>query len=116
MEIELEKYKDMVDGIVSYQGSVHYILNAFQSGEWNSSGAAKLNDLNEQQKQAVLEVMQAVAEAATHDVLACLSEQQVKFVREEVNLPDCPFGTTLFQDWAGRVQQLPWPDEEDVNG
>lgn len=56
--------------------------------------------------------MQAVSEAATHDLLVCLDEQQVTFVSDRVNLPDCPIGNPFFKDWAGRVQQLAWPDEE----
>lgn len=68
--------------------------------------------LTDEQKKSVLEVMQAVSEAATHDVIVCLDEQQVTFVSDGVNLPDCPFGNTFFQDWAGRLQQLGWPDEE----
>ncbi len=112
MDNELQAYKKFIDGLIGYKGSLFYKLQAFSSGEWTNEDAQKLYALPADIQEAIRAVMTSAAHGAIHDLLAYLAEGDVELVVDGLKLPKEPYGTTLFQDWALRVQGLDWYDEE----
>ncbi|MFC5453848.1 DUF6547 family protein [Prosthecobacter fluviatilis] len=110
---ELTVYKAFIDGLISRRGTLDYRLQAFSAGEWPREHAEKLSALPEDIRDAIRSIMISTAEAATHDALAYLEEQDVRLEAGGAALPHAPFGSSLHEDWALRVQNLPWPDEEE---
>ena len=111
MNNDLPAYKAFIDGLIGHKGSVFYLLNAFASREWNNHDAQKLNHLPDDIRNSIRAVMASAAEAAVHDVLAYVTDQNVQLEVDGKRLPRTPFGMTLYQDWALRVQGLDWYDE-----
>lgn len=110
---ELTAYKAFIDGLISRRGTLAYRLQAFSAGEWPREHAGKLSALPEDIRDAIRSMLISTAEAATHDLLAYMEKQDVRLEAGGVPLPHAPFGSPLHEDWALRVQNLPWYDEEE---
>lgn len=112
MDTPLKKYKNFIDDIVNIKSSVHAIKTSFKRRERDTSYGQLASRLAKDDRDAVLKLISEVAEASVHDVLFKLVENQVRLQIGDTPLPDCPFGTSLHEDWATRVEGIPWPDED----
>ena len=112
MSAEITAYKEFVDGLVNYRGSVSYIVEAFRERRWEHPSALILNELPDELRELVLSVIKKVAETAVHDVLVQITDKGYCLKRGEVTLADRPFEMALYDDFIARVDGLPWPDEE----
>jgi len=73
--------------------------------------------LNEDDRMLIAQLLQESRDAGIHDTLRHLNEEilcnGMKISIGGVELPEEPFGMTLYQDWVGRVQgEYEWVDEE----
>ena len=106
-------YKRFVDGLCQFKGSVNYITEAFATRQWSNPASVSLHHLDDESRQAVLQLMHKAARAAVHDVLVYLNDADYKLTKEGCPLAIRPFDMAIYEDWASRSQGIPWPDEED---
>jgi len=113
MSTEIDAYKQFIDGLVNYRGSVTYISNAFQEKEWNHSSSRLLDALPDEIREEIASVIRKTARAAIHDVLVYLTDNNYSLSREGLTLPDRPMDATLYEDFTARLDGMPWPEEEE---
>lgn len=113
MSAEIDAYKEFIDGLVNYQGSVSYILKAFSEKRWNHRSSHLLDHLTDEVRQAIASVIRKIEVTAIHDVLVYMTDRGCMLSQAGISLPERPFDNTLYYDFVARDEGLPWPDSEE---
>ena len=111
MSPELDAYKEFIDGIVDYHGSVDYIVKAFIERRWDNDWSRVLSDLSDEERTAAAAVMRKAAETAIHDFLVYITDRRYSISRDGIELAERPFDNALYEDYIARLDRIPWPDE-----
>jgi len=116
MSKAIEEYKQLIDDIVDLKDSAVSTWvqeKGFPDIPDNKKKNEVLSSLTLEQKQFVAELINDAKSSGIHDVLFYLNEQQLnenlKIIKNNVELPIEPFGTEMNFDFIARTQEDDWP-------
>jgi hypothetical protein len=114
----LAKYQALIDTLVERNECV--LARRVREGDlWpeqatNSKFNALVAPLSQEQRNQFAELLQSARNGGIHDVLVVLSEQMnlqnLKLVQGGEEIPNEPYGTEIYYDWAARSAGDDWPE------
>lgn len=122
MAESLELYKQFIDDLVEEREDV--VARRFREKIMMPRNSEELiaennliKKLNDDDRMLVSRLLQEARDGGVHDTLRYLNDEilcnGMKISIGGVELPESPFGMTMYQDWVGRVAgDYDWPDEE----
>jgi hypothetical protein len=112
----IEEYKQFIDAIVDLKKSV---VSTWVQGKGfpdtfeNKKKNELLSSFSLEQKQFIANLINDAKKSGIHDVLFYLNEQQLnnnfKIVKNDIEFPIEPFGTSMHFDFIARLEKDDWP-------
>jgi hypothetical protein len=113
----LAKYQALIDTLVERNECI--LARRIADGDlWpeqasNSKFNALVTTLSQEHRNLLAELLQSARNGGIHDVLVVLSEkmnlQNLKLVQDGEEIPNEPYGTEMYWDWAARSAGEDWP-------
>ena len=115
MNEQLKHYHDFIDGLTKLNMTL-YPKRVLEKGWPKIDENKDINDLLSRLSQADKEIISRIILHARvsgiHDTLVYLSDKEYKLVRDDIEIANEPYGTTLYWDYIARKDESEWPTHQ----